>query len=62
LILDPASADHWRDRGVIYRKLECFNQARADFEAYLRRKPDAEDAGAVREEILRLARQLAQMH
>ncbi|MGE5302685.1 MAG: SirB1 family protein [Alphaproteobacteria bacterium] len=62
LILDPLSADHLRDRGVIYLKLECFNQARADFETYLSRKPDADDASEVREEIIKLARQLAQIH
>ena len=62
LILDPSSADHLRDRGVIYLKLECFNQARADFEAYLSRKPDADDAGAIREEVVRLARQATQIH
>lgn len=62
LILDPASADHMRDRGVIYLKLECFNQARADFETYLSLKPDADDAGEVREKIVRLAGRLTQVH
>jgi regulator of sirC expression with transglutaminase-like and TPR domain len=62
LILDPLSADHVRDRGVIYLKLECLNQARADFETYLSRKPDADDAGEVREEIVKLARQVTQIH
>ena len=62
LILDPASADHRRDRGVIYLKLECFSQARADFETYLSLKPDADDAREVREEIVKLARQLTQIH
>jgi regulator of sirC expression with transglutaminase-like and TPR domain len=62
LILDPASADHTRDRALIYLKLECFNQARADLQTYLNLKPDADDAMEVREEIVRLARQLAQIH
>jgi regulator of sirC expression with transglutaminase-like and TPR domain len=62
LILDPASADHMRERGVIYLKLECFGQARADFETYLSLKPDADDAREVREEIVKLARQLTQLH
>jgi regulator of sirC expression with transglutaminase-like and TPR domain len=62
LILDPASAGHTRDRALIYLKLECFNQARADLQTYLNLKPDADDAMEVREEIVRLARQLAQIH
>jgi regulator of sirC expression with transglutaminase-like and TPR domain len=62
LILEPTSADHLRDRAVIYRELECFGQARADFEAYLSLKPDADDAREVRQEIVRLGRQLAQIH
>jgi regulator of sirC expression with transglutaminase-like and TPR domain len=62
LIVEPASAEHVRDRGIIYLKLECFHQARTDFETYLNLKPDAEDAGDVREQIVSLAKQLAQMH
>jgi regulator of sirC expression with transglutaminase-like and TPR domain len=62
LILDPATPDYMRDRGVIYLKLESFNQARADFETYLSLKPEADDASEVREEILRLGRQLMQIH
>ena len=62
LILDPAGAGHMRDRGLIYLKLECFNQARADLETYLSLKPDAEDAAEVRAELARLARQLTQIH
>jgi regulator of sirC expression with transglutaminase-like and TPR domain len=62
LILDPASAEHTRDRALIYSKLECFNQARADFETYLTLKPDADDAIEVREEIERLSRRLTQIH
>lgn len=62
LILEPTSAEHTRDRALIYLKLECFNQARADFETYLTLKPDADDATEVREEIGRLARRLTQIH
>lgn len=61
LIVEPASAEHLRDRGIIYLKLECFHQARTDFETYLNLKPDAEDAAEVREQIVSLAKQLAQI-
>ncbi|HKA34993.1 MAG TPA: tetratricopeptide repeat protein [Candidatus Binatia bacterium] len=54
VILDPASAPEIRDRGVLYLKLECFQQAINDFEAYLRLAPDASDAEDIREQLVEL--------
>jgi len=54
VILDPASAPEIRDRGVLYIKLECFQQAINDFEAYLRLAPDASDAEDIREQLVEL--------
>jgi regulator of sirC expression with transglutaminase-like and TPR domain len=62
LILDPASAEDARDRGVIYLRLECFAQAREDFETYLRLRPDADDAILVREQLVRLAKEVTRIH
>jgi regulator of sirC expression with transglutaminase-like and TPR domain len=62
LILDPASAEDARDRGVVYLKLECYMQAREDFETYLRLRPDAEDAGLVREQLVLLAKEATRIH
>jgi regulator of sirC expression with transglutaminase-like and TPR domain len=62
VILDPASAEDIRDRGVLYLKLECFKQALADLETYLRLGPQAEDASAVREQVIKLTKQVAQIH
>ena len=62
LILDPASAEDTRDRGVIYSRLECYGQAKEDFEQYLQLAPDAEDATAVREQIVDLAKQVVLIH
>ena len=62
VILDPAAAEDIRDRGVVYSKLECFQYALADFESYLRLAPNAPDAGAVKEEIVTLAKQAQQIH
>jgi regulator of sirC expression with transglutaminase-like and TPR domain len=62
LILDPASAEELRDRGVIYSRLECFGQAKEDFENYLRLAPDAPDASEVRAQIVELARQVVLIH
>jgi regulator of sirC expression with transglutaminase-like and TPR domain len=62
VILDPACAEDVRDRGALYLKLECFNQALEDLKTYLRLAPQAEDASAVRERVLKLTKQVAQIH
>ena len=62
LILDPDSAEDTRDRGVIYGRLECFGQAKEDFERYLQLAPDAQDAAAVREQLVELAKQVVLIH
>jgi regulator of sirC expression with transglutaminase-like and TPR domain len=62
LILDPAAADETRDRGVIYSRLECFNQAKEDFERYLELAPDAKDADAIREQLIELSKQAVRIH
>jgi regulator of sirC expression with transglutaminase-like and TPR domain len=62
LILEPDSAEDLRDRGAIFLKLECFQQALDAFETYLRLVPDAEDAPAVRKQAVRLRKQVRQIH
>ena len=62
LIIDPASAEDTRDRGVIYSRLECYGQAKDDFERYLQLVPDAEDATAVREQLIELGKQVVLIH
>ena len=62
LILDPGSADDTRDRGVIYARLDCFNQAKEDFERYLRLAPGAKDAAVIREQIADLAKRVVLVH
>ena len=62
LILDPASAEDTRDRGVIYTRLECYGQAKDDFERYLELAPDADDAAAIREQLVDLAKRVVLIH
>jgi regulator of sirC expression with transglutaminase-like and TPR domain len=62
LILDPDSEEDTRDRGVIYIRLECYGQAKDDFERYLQLAPDAEDAAAIREQLVDLAKQVVLIH
>jgi regulator of sirC expression with transglutaminase-like and TPR domain len=62
ILLDPASSADIRERGELYLRLECFTQARADLEAYLRLVPDADDATMIREQIIDLANQETLIH
>ena len=62
MVLDPASGEDIRDRGLIYLQLECFKQALEDLESYLRLAPHAEDAHAIRKQVTALTRQVAQIH
>ena len=62
LILNPASAEDTRDRGVIYSRLECYGQAKDDFERYLQLAPDADDAAAIREQLVDLAKRVVLIH
>jgi regulator of sirC expression with transglutaminase-like and TPR domain len=62
IILDPAGADTVRDRGAVYLRLECYAQARTDFETYLRLAPQADDAEAVREQLVSLAKKVTFLH
>lgn len=58
VVLDPASGEDIRDRGLLYLQLECFKQAVEDLESYLRLVPHAADADAVREQVKVLSRQI----
>jgi regulator of sirC expression with transglutaminase-like and TPR domain len=62
IILEPGAADEVRDRASVYLRLECFAQARADFECYLQLAPEAQDAAAVREQLVDLAKQITLIH
>ena len=62
LILDPEAVEQIRDRAAIYLRLENFTQARMDFESYLRLAPQAEDAAAVREQLVSLSNRVTLIH
>ena len=62
IILEPGAVDEIRDRARVYLRLECFPQARADFEKYLQLAPQASDAAAVREQLVDLAKQVTLIH
>ena len=62
IILEPRAAREVRDRAEVYLRLECFAQAREDFEYYLKLAPEAEDATTVREQLIALAKQVTLIH
>jgi regulator of sirC expression with transglutaminase-like and TPR domain len=51
LLLNPASVCELRDRGLLYFRLECFQNALRDLDAYLDGAPKAEDADEVNEHV-----------
>ena len=62
LDLCPQSADDYRDRARLHEELECFRAALADFEAYLRVDPQAQDARSVREKIAELRGRVSRLN
>ena len=62
LILDPGSSERFRERAGVYLRLECFSQAREDFETYLRLAPEAEDSAEIREQLVSLSNRVTLIH
>jgi regulator of sirC expression with transglutaminase-like and TPR domain len=62
MIAEPDVPEDLRERGQVYLALECFPQAKADFEGYLRLAPDAPDAGKIRELLVDLAGRRTSIH
>jgi len=54
VLVAPASGSDRRDRGYLYRQLECWRPAMQDLEAYLDMEPGAEDAADVRARVQEL--------
>lgn len=54
LLVMPESADELRDRGLLYQRLECFRPALSDLQNYLRRRPEAPDAGDIHAKVVDL--------
>lgn len=58
----PELTPELRDRGLIYQELQCFRAALADFEQYLKRAPDSEDAADIRRRVIELRRETARLN
>ena len=62
LVLEPNAADEIRLRGLLYEQLDCAGAALGDFKRYLALAPDAPDADAIRNRLVRLSRTTATIH
>ena len=62
LLVVPESAEELRDRGLVYARLDCFRPAAADLQNYLRRRPDAPDAGEIHAQIAELKAATARLN
>ena len=50
----PGAAEEYRDRGMMYLRLECARAALFDLQAYVKMMPDGRDADGVRARIVEL--------
>jgi len=62
LMVEPDLSDDMRDRGFMYQKLDCFRAAYDSYQEYLAMEPNAEDTEEIREQMILLQRQDAQLH
>ena len=62
LMLTPDAPQDVRDRGLLYQRLECYGAALADLERFLKLAPTDETADAIRENLITVRRQAAQIH
>jgi regulator of sirC expression with transglutaminase-like and TPR domain len=62
IALCPEAAEEYRDRGLLYARLECFRAALPDLERYLVLRPGARDADAIARTIGELQRFAARLN
>jgi regulator of sirC expression with transglutaminase-like and TPR domain len=58
----PAAAEERRDRGLLYRQLDCFRPALADLQAYLAARPRADDAAEMHALAVELGRMAGRLN
>ncbi|MEY3218720.1 MAG: hypothetical protein RIT27_77 [Pseudomonadota bacterium] len=62
LIINPELSGEWRDRGMLYQRLECARAAVADYERYLSLEPYANDSDFIEEQIHQLTHKIKHFH
>jgi len=58
LLVDPSLATEFRDRGSVHQRLGHLQAAAQDFRRYLQLAPQAQDAAAIRNMLVRMTAQL----
>jgi regulator of sirC expression with transglutaminase-like and TPR domain len=54
LLVNPDLTHEYRDRGLLFNRLECYHAALKDLRHYLNHTPEAEDAAKIRELVFHL--------
>jgi regulator of sirC expression with transglutaminase-like and TPR domain len=62
LIVNPENGLEWRDRGLLYERMECWRAGLVDLESYLRLAAAAEDAAEMRTRIADLRQRAASLN
>jgi regulator of sirC expression with transglutaminase-like and TPR domain len=62
LTVSPEAHHELRDRGLVYRRLECFRAALKDLKDYLEAEPEASDSDEIRATAVELSLQCARLN
>jgi regulator of sirC expression with transglutaminase-like and TPR domain len=62
LVVSPGASGELRERGYLYRRLECWRPALQDLTAYLEREPAAADLEEIRAVLVELAARCARLN
>ena len=62
LLVAPELAEEVRDRGLVYRQLECFRAALTDLQTYLQMEPESEDRDEIRDNVIDLQKIVARLN
>ena len=62
LLIAPELAEEVRDRGMVYRQLECFRAALPDLQTYLQMEPESEDRDEMRDQVIELQKIVARLN
>ena len=62
LVVAPDASSELRDRGYVYRRLECWRPALKDLSNYVEREPEAPDLDDVRVKLMELSALCARLN
>ena len=62
LVVAPDASSELRDRGYVYRRLECWRPALKDLSDYVEREPEAPDLDVVRVKLMELSALCARLN